>query len=75
MKGVDVGHATWPADTMHAENPAGGEPPQTESALAVGTSQNRCVGSVSSPVFAWAVPVQAPPLGGRGVAWKLPSVP
>jgi hypothetical protein len=74
MKGVDVGHATWPAERMQAENPVGGEPPQTASALANGTSQKRCVGSVSCPAFACAVPVQAPALGGSGVAWKLPSV-
>jgi hypothetical protein len=36
---VPVGHATLPALMMQAANPAGAVPPQTEDALAAGTSQ------------------------------------
>jgi hypothetical protein len=68
MNGVAAGHGTSPLDTMHAENPAGAEPAQTASALAAGTSQKRCVGSVRSAAFGWTVPVQAPPCGGSAVA-------
>lgn len=38
-KGVDGGHATLPADMMHAEKPVGAVPPHTASVLAAGTSQ------------------------------------
>lgn len=62
VKGVPAGQATEPLRTMHAEKPAGAAPPQTASALAVGTSQYRAAGSVSWVGSLWAVPeVHAPP--------------
>jgi hypothetical protein len=75
--GVDAGHAFAPAETMHAEKPVGGLPLQTASALAPGTLQVRCVGSVTAPASGCAVLVHAPPapVAASGDAWKLPRFP
>ena len=58
-----------PFQLMHAEKPVGGDPLQTASLLAGGTSQYRCTTFDTCVGSCRVVQEQEPPTGASAVAW------